>query len=123
MSAAVAVPVVHRSAPGRVVAVTTSRTVDRTRERCHYEFAAGHRRVRVVQDCPQTRLRPGDTVARLGGDEFAVLLPAATAAEADAAAVRLLHALRAPVELEGVRLEVRASVGVAVAPEHGCDLD
>ena len=79
--------------------------------------------LQVVAERLTDTLRPDDTVARLGGDEFAVLLPATTAAEADAAALRLLGALRAPVELEGVRLEVRASVGVAVAPEHGADLD
>ncbi len=68
-------------------------------------------------------VRPGDTVARLGGDEFAVLLPATQADDADATAVRLLDALRVPVELEGLRLEVRGSVGVAVAPQHGHGLD
>ena len=68
-------------------------------------------------------LRPGDTVARLGGDEFAVLLPGTSAAEADAAAARLLHELRVPVEVGRLRLDVRASVGVAVAPEHGRDLE
>jgi diguanylate cyclase (GGDEF)-like protein len=68
-------------------------------------------------------LRPGDTVARLGGDEFAVLLTGASAAEADATAVRLLHEVRVPVEVGGLRLDVRASVGVAVAPEHGRDLE
>ncbi len=65
-------------------------------------------------------LRPQDTVARLGGDEFAVL---ATELEDSAAALdlanRLVVALRAPFYLDGVRLDAQASIGIAVAPEHG----
>ncbi len=62
------------------------------------------------------------TVARLGGDEFAVLLR--TAADIDevrslAAAVRV--ALETPIEIAGVIVDVRASLGVAVAPEDGND--
>ena len=68
-------------------------------------------------------VRPGDTVARLGGDEFAVLLPATGADDADDAARRLLHELSAVIRLEGLLVDVRASVGVAVAPEHGTALD
>ena len=68
-------------------------------------------------------LRAEDTVARLGGDEFAVLLPATRAEQADAVALDLLQQLRLPVRLEGLLLDVRASVGVAVAPQHGRDLD
>ena len=67
-------------------------------------------------------LRRGDTLARLGGDEFAVLLPdlphRAAAAEL---AGRLRDALRRPFALRGVAVELEASVGVALYPEHGTD--
>ena len=68
-------------------------------------------------------VRPGDTVARLGGDEFAVLLPATGAAQADDTARRLLRELSVAIRLEGLLVDVRASVGVAVAPQHGTALD
>ena len=68
-------------------------------------------------------VRPGDTVARLGGDEFAVLLPATDVATAERTARRLLDEIDAPIHLEGLPVDVRASVGVAVAPEHGTALD
>ncbi len=67
----------------------------------------------------QGALRTSDTVARLSGDEFVVLLPAPDAAGAAARAI--LAALDAPVILNGRRLAVRASIGVALYPVHGAD--
>ena len=60
-------------------------------------------------------VRGADTVARLGGDEFAVLLPGADEAEAARVAMRVLDALAPPVALEGADVQVRASIGVAMA--------
>jgi diguanylate cyclase (GGDEF)-like protein len=68
-------------------------------------------------------VREVDTVARLGGDEFAVLLPGTGGAAAEQTARRLLAELAEPIVLEGLLVDVHASVGVAVAPEHGHDLD
>jgi diguanylate cyclase (GGDEF)-like protein len=62
-----------------------------------------------------------DMVARLGGDEFAVLLPNLDAAGADATAATMLEAIRAPLELGELSLEMGASIGVALTPEHGTD--
>ncbi|WP_349879789.1 EAL domain-containing protein [Micromonospora sp. HUAS YX12] len=64
--------------------------------------------------------RPDDLVARLGGDEFAVLLrglpaPAVAAHRAEA----LLAALHDPLDLDGMRISVEASGGIAVAPATG----
>jgi diguanylate cyclase (GGDEF)-like protein len=62
------------------------------------------------------------TVARLGGDEFAVVLHDAGDAESAARIGReLLDLLARPVVIEGVRLEMAASAGIAVYPEHGAD--
>ena len=69
-------------------------------------------------------LRSNDTVARLGGDEFAVLLPSAP--DADTAAEvgdEILRALAEPFHVEGVDLEVEASLGIAAYPEHGDCVD
>jgi diguanylate cyclase (GGDEF)-like protein len=60
-------------------------------------------------------------VARLGGDEFAFVCAAATRAEVAAVAGDVLAAGQATMVVEGLRLEVRASLGVAVAPDHGTD--
>jgi diguanylate cyclase (GGDEF)-like protein len=69
-------------------------------------------------------LRSSDTVARLGGDEFAVLLPTAPDAEAGTeVGEKILRALSEPFDVDGVELEVEASLGVASYPEHGEDAD
>jgi diguanylate cyclase (GGDEF)-like protein len=66
----------------------------------------------------------GAVVARLGGDEFAVALQVV---EADAdladAVARVSQVFRAPVTAAGVALEISASVGAAVSPRHGDDVD
>ena len=67
-------------------------------------------------------LRESDTVARLGGDEFAVLLPqVARAGDAAVVAQQLLAALREPFVVDGLTLEVGASIGMALHPGHGDD--
>ena len=62
----------------------------------------------------------GARIARVGGDEFMTLVegkdPAAAAAEL---AVRLRDAVAAPFEIEGRRLGIGVSVGVALYPDHG----
>ncbi len=66
-------------------------------------------------------LRASDTVARLGGDEFAVLVPGADAAQATQTADKLLAALAESVTIEGQRLTVGGSLGIAFHPAHGAD--
>lgn len=76
-------------------------------------------------------LRPQDTVARRGGDEFTMLVPDVQGrADIERIAVRLLQAIEQPVQLgpklgvpEGAQGHLSASVGIAIAPEHGRDLD
>jgi diguanylate cyclase (GGDEF)-like protein/PAS domain S-box-containing protein len=68
--------------------------------------------------------RRSDTVARLGGDEFAVILrDIASIDEAEQLTHRLLQGLQAPCEVGGARIAVRASIGVALAPRDGTDID
>ncbi len=67
-------------------------------------------------------LRESDTVARLGGDEFAVVLPEASAATAHIAAEKLLVALVRPCTVEGYRLDVGGSIGIALYPDHAGDV-
>ena len=65
-----------------------------------------------------------DTVARLGGDEFAVLAPGpARRAERQIVADRIRRALAEPLLVAGTTLEVEASIGIALFPDHGDDVD
>jgi len=69
----------------------------------------------------QAVLRDSDTVARLGGDEFALVLPQADTDLVRVVARRIALALRTPVEFEGQPLDVAASIGSAIFPQHGSD--
>jgi diguanylate cyclase len=65
-------------------------------------------------------VRESDTVARIGGDEFAVLsLGTRDEDEATALVGRLRQALRSPIEVDRVTVEIDASIGWAVHPDDG----
>jgi diguanylate cyclase (GGDEF)-like protein len=66
----------------------------------------------------------GPSLARLGGDEFTVMV-SEVAGPDDAAAVarRLVHALGEPVTVQGTELYIGGSVGIALYPDDGVDLD
>ncbi|MDB1088366.1 EAL domain-containing protein [Streptomyces sp. ACA25] len=79
----------------------------------------GDRLLLEIADRIERALPPGAESARLGGDEFAVLLPRVDSATgAQRTARTLLGRLGAPLELDGLILEVEASAGVAVFPDH-----
>lgn len=66
----------------------------------------------------------GAEIARLGGDEFAVLqLEPAGVEAARAMADRLVACLARPIVVAEGRLRIGASVGIALAPEHGDRVD
>jgi diguanylate cyclase (GGDEF)-like protein len=68
--------------------------------------------------------RDDDTVARLGGDEFAVVVPRVRSArQLDAAARRVDNAFAKPFEVGERQVKLTASVGQAMAPEHGTTID
>ena len=73
-----------------------------------------------LQDC----IGDNDLVARLGGDEFAIVQTGTADREAVIALVdRVYHAIRLPCDCLGHQITTDASIGVALAPNHGTDLD
>ncbi|MEO8106266.1 MAG: EAL domain-containing protein [Actinomycetes bacterium] len=84
----------------------------------------GDRLLAVVAQRIQGALRPNDIVARLGGDEYAILLDPVRGPDAAVeVAQRVRQALTRPFHVEGMLFELEASIGVAVFPEHGEDVD
>lgn len=61
-------------------------------------------------------LAPGGTAARLGGDEFAIVTLAQADTDVSDLADRVLAALREPVSLDGLRIEVTSSRWPSAAP-------
>ena len=73
---------------------------------------------RRMRDC----IRASDTVGRIGGDEFVVLLPVVESAnDAIVVAEKLRAALALPFEIDGRRIEISCSIGIAIAPDDGRD--
>jgi predicted signal transduction protein with EAL and GGDEF domain len=69
-------------------------------------------------------VRDTDTIARLGGDEFAIVQDAVEQPQnATALAIRLIELLSAPYDLDGHRLIIGATVGIAIAPNDGADAE
>ena len=71
----------------------------------------------------QAEIGDSATVARLGGDEFAAVLPRCSPVEAMHAAERLRHALAAPLRIAGMQIEVSTSIGIALFPQDGVELE
>jgi diguanylate cyclase (GGDEF)-like protein/hemerythrin-like metal-binding protein len=68
--------------------------------------------------------REGDTVARIGGDEFSALLArAATPEDAAIVARRMVQALDQPIVVAGQPCQVGISIGIALYPAGGKDMD
>jgi len=65
-----------------------------------------------------------DFVARLGGDEFAIVQTAVNApADVTDLVTRVFDAIRVPHECLGHQVTTDASLGIALAPQHGADVD
>ncbi|MDO3564098.1 putative bifunctional diguanylate cyclase/phosphodiesterase [Ralstonia pseudosolanacearum] len=89
-----------------------------------YGRATGDRVLEIIAERLRQTMRDEDTVARLGSDEFGLLveglpLPEAAAPIGD----KLLFRLREAVEVDGRRLRVAASIGVAIHPYNGATAD
>jgi diguanylate cyclase (GGDEF)-like protein len=73
-----------------------------------------------LSDC----VRKDDFVARLGGDEFAIVQTAVERTEDVTGLVaRIYQAIRRPYECLGNQLVTDVSIGIAMAPRDGIDLD
>lgn len=71
----------------------------------------------------QSLVRPQDTICRLGGDEFVFLLAEADHAIAKEIVERLLTAVEQPFVIDQYELTITASVGVAIYPDDGLDME
>ncbi|HPR06605.1 MAG TPA: EAL domain-containing protein, partial [Denitromonas sp.] len=76
--------------------------------------------LRVVAQRLLGRTRRTDVVARLGGDEFAIIRwGQVTPEDAEELASRIIASLSDPCEVDGIRVKIGTSVGIAMAPKDG----
>ncbi len=95
-------------------------------KRVNDEFghSAGDELLVAVTRRLSARLRTSDALYRQGGDEFVVLMNSIRSAEdAEKLAIRLIECCRTPVTVAGKELSVTVSIGIALYPENGVDLD
>jgi diguanylate cyclase (GGDEF)-like protein len=73
----------------------------------------------------RSSLRDTDVLARLGGDEFAIIQENEKnqSEGAIALALRIIGLIEQPFDLNGHRIGVGTSIGIALAPEHGADAE
>lgn len=84
----------------------------------HHGHDMGDRLLVEVSTRLRQALREGDTLARLGGDEFVAVLVDLVGRESTLPLLkRMLDAVAQPCEVEGVRLQVSASLGVSFYPQ------
>jgi diguanylate cyclase (GGDEF)-like protein/PAS domain S-box-containing protein len=83
--------------------------------------AAGDVLLREIAERMRQAVRASDTVARVGGDEFAMLLPDTDSVGAARVGRDLRDVVQRPVPLEGVAVDVGASIGYVIFAEDGAD--
>lgn len=85
-----------------------------------YGHQAGDELLKQVASRMALCLREEDTVARQGGDEFVVMLATIhNEHEALAVAEKILAALHMPFQIDGHTVNIGASIGAALFPQHG----
>ena len=83
---------------------------------------AGDLVLQHVAAASMSALRDSDTVARMGGDEFYILLPNVNDIQsAVQVADRVLAAIKKPVLIGERVIDIGASLGIAIYPDHGVD--
>ena len=84
----------------------------------------GDELLKAVADRLRRCVREIDTLARLGGDEFAIVQTSLEQpSDAAALATRVREAIKAPYVLDGHKVEVDVSIGIAIAPNDGTERD
>ena len=87
-----------------------------------YGHEVGDRLMQAVADRLQTAVKPEDAVVRYGGDEFVLVITDVPSTQiAERIAARVVKVIEMPFELGTDRIQISASIGVALA-EANCEV-
>lgn len=75
----------------------------------------------VARRLSDTFSTPQFVVSRLGGDEFSLMLPNTSSENTTSIAKQMIQALSKPFTIEGMKLDISASIGVTLFPLHAQD--
>jgi diguanylate cyclase (GGDEF)-like protein len=90
----------------------------------NFGHKVGDEVLRAIADSVRNAVRQTDTVARMGGDEFTVLVePLNDATDAVTIAQKVLSAVHAAINLPGAQVQLTASIGVVLFPDHARNAD
>ena len=84
---------------------------------------AGDKLLQVVAQRLKASVRETDTISRLGGDEFIILLRDTDFEGAAHVAEKMLKAVSASFEINGVTVTTQGSIGISLFPEDGQDVN
>jgi len=84
----------------------------------------GDRLLQAFSEVLNTQLRAGDTLARWGGDEFVLLLPDMQSEDSIRETIKKVReVMQAPLQVDGADLSVTFSMGVAIYPDDGEEVE
>ncbi|MGV8933929.1 MAG: EAL domain-containing protein [Gallionellaceae bacterium] len=78
--------------------------------------------IRVAQTI-RPLLRGGDVLGRFGGDEFLLVMPGSNESGVMLITQRILDTFKAPFDIDGSSLRITPSIGIAIYPDHGDDIE
>jgi len=112
----------HRRTPGHAAVLL----IDMVRFKYVNDLLGHHTGDLLLKDVVRRisgELRESDTLARLGGDEFVVILPDTDTEQAQQVAQKITQSMESEFEVEGHKLVASVSIGIALMPEHGDDVE
>ncbi|HZF71341.1 PhnD/SsuA/transferrin family substrate-binding protein [Sulfuricurvum sp.] len=88
-----------------------------------YGHAMGDRILQKAGTRLAQQLRQSDIIARMGGDEFVILLSDINSEDAHELLVRILEALKEPIEVDGITITIGVSIGATLFPDDCEEID
>lgn len=90
-----------------------------------YGHNAGDEALKIIAKRLESAIRRGDHLSRLGGDEYlmGLMMSKEKIAKIDTITNKYVSIISQPMDIEGVTMNVGASIGVAIYPQHSDDLE